>query len=83
MGRLASYSRAAQFPSVRRLEQCLREEETCVWRLRGLLHVLLKGAELNPEPQIHLVNRYVNSQHYEDDCVRRDAAAGKQWETLT
>ena len=64
------------------IEQCLREKETCARRLRGLRHVLLKGAELNPEQQLDLVNRYVNAQHYEDDRVSRQASAGNQWETL-
>ena len=36
---------------------CLGDEEACSRRLKGLRHVLLRGADLEPEQQIRLVNR--------------------------
>lgn len=65
------------------IAQCLLEEEACERRLRGLRHVLLKGAELDPEKQVRLVNRYVNAQRYKDDRIGLQADAGNEWETLT
>jgi len=65
------------------IHKCLIDAEACTRRLRGLRHILLKGAELRPEQQIHLVNRYINRQHYKDDRVSWQSAAGNQWETLT
>ena len=65
------------------IHQCLSDEETCTRRLRGLRHILLKGADLRLEQQIRLVNRYINKQRYEDDRVSSRSVAGNQWETLT
>jgi predicted transglutaminase-like cysteine proteinase len=62
---------------------CLSDEGTCTQRLKGLRHILLKGADLRLEQQIRLVNRYVNRQHYEDDRISSQSTAGNQWETLT
>lgn len=65
------------------IHQCLIDETTCTRRLKGLRHVLLKGADLDVEQQIRLVNRYVNRHRYKDDRVSSRSAAGNQWETLT
>ena len=65
------------------IHQCLSDETTCTRRLKGLRHVLLKGADLDVEQQIRLVNRYVNRHRYKDDRVSSRSAAGNQWETLT
>ena len=65
------------------IHQCLSDEEACTRRLRGLRHILLKGADLRLEQQISLVNRYINKQRYEDDRVSSRSSAGNQWETLT
>jgi predicted transglutaminase-like cysteine proteinase len=64
------------------IQQCLDDAETCPRRLRGLRHILLKGAELKPEQQIRLVNRYINTQSYKDDRIDSESMAGNQWETL-
>ena len=42
------------------IHRCLGDEETCSRRLKGLRHILLKGAGLEREQQIRLVNRYIN-----------------------
>jgi predicted transglutaminase-like cysteine proteinase len=65
------------------IHECLGDEGVCTRRLRGLRHILLRGAELRLEQQIRLVNRYINSQRYVDDRVGSGSAAGNQWETLT
>ncbi len=65
------------------IHQCLSDEEACTRRLKGLRHILLKGADLRPEQQIRLVNRYINRQHYKDDRISSQSMAGNQWETLT
>jgi len=65
------------------IHQCLSDAEDCTRRLRGLRHILLKGADLRPEQQIRLVNRYINGQRYKDDRVSSQSVAGNQWETLT
>ena len=65
------------------IHRCLSDETACTRRLRGLRHVLLKGADLSFEQQIRLVNRYVNRHRYKDDRVSSRSEAGNQWETLT
>ena len=71
---------ASQRPQI---QHCLQDAASCERRLKGLRHLLVKGAELEADQQIRLVNRYINSQHYRDDRVSFDAAAGNQWQTLT
>ncbi len=65
------------------ISQCLNDDASCPKQLRGLRIVLLKGAELNPEQRIRLVNRFVNRQRYRDDSVSSRSGAGNQFETLT
>lgn len=65
------------------IHECLSDAQTCTRRLKGLRHVLLKGADLRPEQQIRLVNRYINMQRYKDDRVSSTSVAGNQWATLT
>lgn len=65
------------------IHQCLRDEESCTRRLKGLRHVLLKGADLSLEQQVRLVNRYINRQRYKDDRISSRSEAGNEWETLT
>jgi predicted transglutaminase-like cysteine proteinase len=46
------------------IRRCLREESACSGKLKSLRHVLLRGAALEPDRQLSLVNRYVNKRHY-------------------
>lgn len=64
------------------IHECLNDEAACPRRLRGLRHILLRGADLALEQQIRLVNRYINGQRYVDDRVSSQSEAGNQWETL-
>jgi predicted transglutaminase-like cysteine proteinase len=64
------------------IHECLDDEEACARRLRGLRHILLRGADLEIEQQIRLVNRYINGQRYVEDRVSSESDAGNQWETL-
>ena len=64
------------------IHRCMGDETACTGKLRGLRHILLKGADLDRGQQIRLVNRYVNGQKYEDDLVSSPSEAGNQWETL-
>jgi len=65
------------------IHECLGNEDACPRRLKGLRHILLKGAELELEQQIRLVNRYINRHRYKDDRISSRSATGNQWETLT
>lgn len=65
------------------IHDCLGNVDACPRRLKGLRHVLLKGADLRLEQQVRLVNRYINRHRYKDDRVSSRSAAGNQWETLT
>lgn len=65
------------------IHQCLGEEQTCLRQLKGLRHVLLRGADLRLDQQVRLVNRFINRHHYKDDRVNSQSEAGNQWETLT
>ena len=62
--------------------KCLIDEEACARKLRGLRHILLRGADLTLEQQVRLVNRYINRQRYVDDRVSSQSEAGNQWATL-
>ena len=61
---------------------CLEDKTQCSGRLRSLRPVLLKGADLDFDQQLRLVNRYVNRRRYKDDRVSARARAGNQWITL-
>lgn len=72
------------------IAECLATEEHCEGRLKGLRHVIQKGASLEPEDQLRLVNRYINKRRYRRD--RRqvspsvsdggEARLRNQWSTL-
>ena len=47
--------------------RCLEDDGDCEKKLRSLRHVLLKGAELDEDKQLSLVNRYVNRWKYRRD----------------
>ena len=49
------------------ISACLEDETVCEGRLKGLRHILVKGADLEPDDQLKLVNRYVNRRRYRDD----------------
>jgi predicted transglutaminase-like cysteine proteinase len=53
------------------LDACLDDELSCPSYYRGLRHLLLRAAELSPERQISLINRYVNRKRYNRDRTRR------------
>lgn len=69
---------------------CLASEDACEGRLKGLRHIIQKGAGLDPDDQLRLVNRYVNKRRYRRD--RRElslsvadggqAKLRNQWSTL-
>lgn len=46
---------------------CLAAEDRCEGRLKGLRHVILKGATLDADDQLRLVNRYINRRRYRRD----------------
>ncbi|MGI9261292.1 MAG: transglutaminase-like cysteine peptidase [Woeseiaceae bacterium] len=69
---------------------CLAAEEACAGRLKGLRHIILKGANLDRDDQLRLVNRYINKRRYRRDRkqVSLSVADGgqaklrNQWSTL-
>ena len=72
------------------IEDCVVSEEACEGRLKGLRHVIIKGAGLEPDKQLSLVNRYINKRRYRRDrsklslSVAEDGEARlrNQWATL-
>jgi predicted transglutaminase-like cysteine proteinase len=72
------------------IRRCLREESACSGKLKSLRHVLLRGAALEPDRQLSLVNRYVNKRHYKRDRRRLspsvvpggEAELRNHWSTL-
>ena len=49
------------------VEACLADESLCEGKLKGLRHVIVKGAGLEPDDQLRLVNRYINPRRYRHD----------------
>lgn len=72
------------------ITDCLATEEACEGRLNGLRHVIQKGAMLEPDDQLKLVNRYINKRRYRRDRrkIALSVAEGgqarlrNQWSTL-
>ena len=46
---------------------CLANESACEGRLQSLRLIILKGAALEPDDQLRLVNRYINKRRYRRD----------------
>jgi len=49
------------------IADCMATEEQCDGRLKGLRVILQKGANLEPDKQLKLVNRYINKRRYRRD----------------
>jgi predicted transglutaminase-like cysteine proteinase len=49
------------------IQRCLDDEIACSGKLKSLRHVLVKGAELDRDRQLRLVNRYINRRFYRRD----------------
>lgn len=72
------------------LMDCLAVEASCEGRLKSLRHVIIKGANLEPDKQLSLVNRYINKRRYRRDRTQlslsvADGGQSKlrnQWSTL-
>lgn len=69
---------------------CLASEAACEGKLKSLRHVIQKGAALNPDDQLKLVNRYINKRRYRPDrrqlslsvAASGEARLRNQWSTL-
>jgi predicted transglutaminase-like cysteine proteinase len=46
---------------------CLDQESACSGKLKSLRYVLVKGAALDRDRQLRLVNRYINKRRYRGD----------------
>ncbi|MDH3441839.1 MAG: transglutaminase-like cysteine peptidase [Gammaproteobacteria bacterium] len=72
------------------IEDCLADEAACDGRLRALALVIQKGADLKPDDQLRLVNRYINKRRYRRDrrqlslsvAEGGEARLRNQWSTL-
>ena len=72
------------------LAECFANENKCEKKLKGLRHVIKKGADLEPDNQLRLVNRYVNKRRYRRDSRQLspsvtnggEARLRNQWSTL-
>ena len=49
------------------IRRCLNQEDACSSKLKSLRHVLVKGATLDRDRKLRLVNRYINRRHYRRD----------------
>ena len=49
------------------IRRCLEDESACSGKLKSLRYVLVKGAALDPDRQLRLVNRYINKRRYRAD----------------
>ncbi len=54
------------------IRRCLDQESACSGKLKSLRYVLVKGAALDRDRQLRLVNRYINKRRYRGD--RRQAS---------
>ena len=69
---------------------CVMAEERCEGRLRSLRPVIVKGATLEPDKQLTLVNRYINKRRYRRDRSKLALSVAEggqsklrnQWSTL-
>ncbi len=58
------------------IDTCLVDEKLCDSRgLKSLRHILLRAADLEPERQFSLINRYVNKRHFRRDRAHRQLSA--------
>jgi len=72
------------------LKDCLATIEVCTGKLKSLRHVIQKGAELDRDDQLTLVNRYINKRRYRRDRTKLSLSAAEggearlrnQWSTL-
>ena len=49
------------------IRRCLEDESACSGKLKSLRYVLVKGAALDRDRQLRLVNRYINKRRYKVD----------------
>lgn len=49
------------------IRRCLEDESTCSGKLKSLRPILVKGAALDRDRQLKLVNRYINRRRYKRD----------------
>lgn len=69
---------------------CVAIEDACEGRLKSLRTVIVKGASLEPDDQLKLVNRYINKRRYRRDRSQMSLSVAEggqsklrnQWSTL-
>ena len=49
------------------IRRCLEDESACSGKLKSLRYILVKGAALDRDRQLRLVNRYINKRRYKVD----------------
>ncbi len=49
------------------IRRCLDQESACSGKLKSLRYILIKGAALDRDRQLRLVNRYINKRRYKVD----------------
>ena len=49
------------------IRRCLEDESACSGKLKSLRYILIKGAALDRDRQLRLVNRYINKRRYKVD----------------
>ena len=70
--------------------RCVVDESTCIGKLKSLRPILVKGAALDRDRQLKLVNRYINKRRYKRDRNQTSLSAApggearlrNHWSTL-
>lgn len=72
------------------IRRCVNDKSACSGKLKSLRPILVKGAVLDPDRQLRLVNRYINKRRYKRDRRQMSLSAApggeaklrNHWSTL-
>ena len=64
------------------IRRCLDQESACSGKLKSLRYILVKGAALDPDRQLRLVNRYINKRRYRRDRRQTSLSAAPGGEAV-
>ena len=72
------------------ITECLAREAACEGKLKALRLIMQKGAALDPDDQLKLINRYINKRRYRRDRKQLSLSVAEggqaklrnQWSTL-
>jgi predicted transglutaminase-like cysteine proteinase len=64
------------------IKNCMEQESACTGKLKSLRHVLVRGATLDPDRQLRLVNLYINKRRYRNDRRQTSLSAAPGGEAV-